>query len=368
MPGSAPPVPPRRISRPIWLNQPGRLSAMTPSVAIGTLALLLVLIAGLLWTGGDADPVADRLTPVSAAILDHVRHGQDFYSAAIDALRENGRPLRPVLLAVPLPALPVTLALMPPLVGQLLLVLLGLAVIAGWARRCWPLFEGRGPRALIIVLLVAGLYPALDRAMVSVPEVWAALLIALSLVQRRPDAMPTAIALGLAAMILSPVALLHALLMAFLAWRAGAEREATGWIAATAIAMILYAAHAHRLNAMVGPIDPAIAFPFALQSPGAWLAAIASASVVGVLPMVIALPLAVLAALGWAHWRQPVARRAGITLAAYALLGLLTGAPAFALAVAPLIFLGVVFAPDAVRELIAAARDRRRITVTRVVR
>ena len=61
MPGSAPPVPPRRISRPIWLNQPGRLSAMTPSVAIGTLALLLVLIAGLLWTGGDADPVADRL-------------------------------------------------------------------------------------------------------------------------------------------------------------------------------------------------------------------------------------------------------------------------------------------------------------------
>lgn len=368
MPGSAPPVPPRRISRPIWLNQPGRLSAMTPSVAIGTLALLLVLIAGLLWTGGDADPVADRLTPVSAAILDHVRHGQDFYSAAIDALRENGRRLRPVLLAVPLPALPVTLSLLPPMVGQLLLVLLGLAVIAGWARRCWPLFEGRGPRALIIVLLVAGLYPALDRAMVSVPEVWAALLIALSLVQRRPDAMPTAIALGLAAMILSPVALLHALLMAFLAWRAGAEREATGWIAATAIAMILYAAHAHRLNAMVGPIDPAIASPIALQSPGAWLAAIASASGVGVLPMVIALPLAVLAALGWAHWRQPVARRAGITLAAYALLGLLTGAPAFALAVAPLIFLGVVFAPDAVRELIAAARDRRRITVTRVVR
>jgi hypothetical protein len=368
MPGSAPPVPPRRISRPIWLNQPGRLSAMTPSVAIGTLALLLVLIAGLLWTGGDADPVADRLTPVSAAILDHVRHGQDFYSAAIDALRENGRPLRPVLLAVPLPALPVTLALMPPLVGQLLLVLLGLAVIAGWARRCWPLFEGRGPRALAIILLVAGLYPAFDRAMVSVPEVWAALLIALSLVQRRPDAMPTAVALGLAAMILSPVALLHALLMAFLAWRAGAEREATGWIGATAIAMILYAAHAHRLNAVVGPIDPAIASPIALQLPGAWLAAIASASGVGVLPMVIALPLAVLAALGWAHWRQPVARRAGITLAAYALLGLLTGAPAFALAVAPLIFLGVVFAPDAVRELIAAARDRRRITVTRVVR
>ena len=78
MPGSAPPVSPRRISRPLWLSQPGRLSGMTPPVAIGMLALLFVLIAGLLWTGGDADPVADRLTPVSAAILDHVRHGPDF--------------------------------------------------------------------------------------------------------------------------------------------------------------------------------------------------------------------------------------------------------------------------------------------------
>ena len=368
MPGSAPPVPPRRISRPIWLNQPGRLSAMTPSVAIGTLALLLVLIAGLLWTGGDADPVADRLTPVSAAILDHVRHGQDFYSAAIDALRENGRPLRPVLLAVPLPALPVTLSLLPPMVGQLLLVLLGLAVIAGWARRCWPLFEGRGPRALIIVLLVAGLYPALDRAMVSVPEVWAALLIALSLVQRRPQAMPTAIALGLAAMILTPVALLHALVMLILAWQARARQEAIGWIIAIALFLLVLAAHAHALNAAVTAIDPAMGDILSILSPGTLIAAIASAGAVGFLPLWLVLPLGVLAALGWVHWRQPVARRAGVTLTAYALAGMLTGGAGFLVMLSPLLFLGLVFAPDALRDLFVAARARRRITVKRVVR
>ena len=118
---------------------------MTPPIAIGVLALLLVMIVVTLWSGGDTSTLGDRLTPVSAAILDHVRHGQDFYSAAIDALRENGRPLRPVVLAVPLPALPVTLALLPPRIGQWLLVLLGLAVVAAWSRRCWPLFEGRGP-------------------------------------------------------------------------------------------------------------------------------------------------------------------------------------------------------------------------------
>ncbi|WP_322964007.1 hypothetical protein [Sphingomonas fuzhouensis] len=368
MPGSAPPAPLRRPSRPLWLNQPGRLSGMTPPVAVGVLVLLFVMMAAAVLTRTPIDPVADRLPPVSAAILDHVRHGQGFYPAAIDALRENARPLRPVLLAVPLPALPVTLALLPPIVGHALLLLIGLAVVIGWARRCWPLFERNGPRALAVVLLVAGLYLAIDPTMVAVPEVWAALLIALSLVQRRPDAMPTAVALGLVAMILSPVALLHALLMGFLAWRAGAHREATGWIIATAIAMIVYAAHTHALNAMVGPIDPVIAAPITLQAPGEWLAATASASGVGVLPAIIALPLALFAALGWAHWRQPVARRTAITLAAYALMALLTGALAFTLMVAPLLFLGVVFAPDAVRALIAAARDRRRITVRRIVR
>ncbi len=118
----------------------------------------------------------------------------------------------------------------------MVLVLLGWRSLRLWSRRCWPLFEGRGPRALAIVLLVAGLYPALDRTMVAVPEVWAALLIALSLVQRRPERHADRRRAGAGRDDPQPVALLHALLMGLpLAWRAGRRREATGWIGATAV-------------------------------------------------------------------------------------------------------------------------------------
>ncbi len=118
---------------------------------------------------------------------------------------------------------------------------------------------------------------------------------------------------------------------------------------------------------MVRPIDPAIASPIAFPVAGRMAGGHRLGQRVGVLPVVIAIPLGLLA-----RWAGRIGgnrgARAGITLAAYALFGLITGGLAFALVVAPLLFLGVVFAPDAVRELIAAARDRRRITVTRVVR
>ena len=55
-------------------------------------------------------------------------------------------------------------------------------------------------------------------------------------------------------------------------------------------------------------------------------------------------------------------------MAAYALAATLTGGAGFLTMLSPLLFLGIVFAPDALRDLVAALRDRRRITVKRVVR
>ncbi|WP_294239474.1 hypothetical protein [uncultured Sphingomonas sp.] len=369
MPGSASPAPSRRGSRPLWFNQPGGMTGLSPMLARGVLALLILLTVIGYASQGTFDPVADRLPPVATTILDHVRHGVSFYPAALDALRENERALRPAMFAVPLPALFVTLGMIPAWAWHLGLMLLGLAMLAGWLRRVAPLLDGRGPMALAAILLLAGLYPLVARPMIAVPEAWAGVLIALSLVQRRPEAGLSAVALGLVAMILTPVALPYALVMLVLAARAGARREAIGWMSAIAVALLVLAAHGHALGPLVTPIDPAMGGPIQLIAPGTLIASIASVQAVGVLPMAVVVPLAVLAALGWTHWRQPVARRAGITLAVYALLALVTGSPAMVLGVSPLLFLGVVFAPDAVRELILAARgQRRRITVTRVVR
>lgn len=364
MAGSTPPTRPR----PLWLGHPGRLTGLSPMVAGGMLGFVLLLIL-LAWaTQGPIVPLPDRLAPVSVAIMDHVRHGQPFYAAAIDALRENEQPLRPALIAVPLPALPVALAALPPSLGDGLLVLLGLGVVIAWGRRWRPALHHPIAQGLALILAVAGLYPLVAWPMSVVPESWAALLIALSLVQRRPQATPTAIALGLAAMLLTPVALLHALVMLALAWQARARQEMLGWIIAIALFLLVLAAHAHALNMAVTAIDPAMGDILAIPSPAMLIAGIASAGAVGFLPLWLVLPLGVLAALGWVHWRLPVARRAGVTLAAYALAAALTGGAGFLLMLSPLLFLGLVFAPDTLRDLFVAVRARRRITVKRVVR
>ena len=364
MAGSTPPTRPR----PLWLAQAGRLTGLSPMVAGGVLGFVLLLIL-LAWaTQAPIIPLVDRLAPVPVTIIDHVRHGQPFYAAAIDTLRENEQPLRPALIAVPLPALPVALAALPPALGDGLLVLLGLGVVIAWARRWRPLLDHPIAWGLALILAVAGLYPLVAWPMSVVPESWAALLIALSLVQRRPQAMPTAIALGLAAMILTPVALLHALVMLILAWQARARQEVIGWIIAIALFLLVLAAHAHALNAAVTAIDPAMGDILSVLSLGTLIAAIASAGAIGFLPLWLVLPLGVLAALGWVHWRLPVARRAGVTLAAYALAAILTGGAGFLVMLSPLLFLGLVFAPDALRDLFGAVRARRRITVKRVVR
>lgn len=368
MPGSTPPAPLRRSQRPLWLGQPGRMTGLSPMVARAVLALLILLIAIGYATQGAFESVGERLPPVTTTILDHVRHGQSFYPAALDALRENDRALRPALFAVPLPALFVTLAALPTLVWHGGLLLLGMAMMTGWLRRMVPVLETRTAIGLLAILLIAGFYPLPDRPMVTAPESWAAVLIALSLVQRRPEAGLSAVALGLVAMILTPMALPYALVMLVLAAQAGARREAIGWMTALAVALLVLAAHAHALNALVSAVDPAMGSPIHVIAPGTLIAAVADAQAIGFLPMSVVVPLAVLAALGWAHWRAPAARRAGMTLAVYALLTLVTGSPVLVLGLSPLFFLGVVFAPDAVRELILAARDRRRITVTRVVR
>lgn len=358
----------RRAVRPFWLAQPGRMTGLSPIVARWVLALLILLVVIGYATQGAFEPVAERLTPVTMTVLDHVRHGQSFYPAAIDALRESERALRPAIIAVPLPALFVTLALLPPLVWHGAMMLLGVVMIMGWLRRVIPVLEGRIAIGLFVILLIAGVFPLPNLPMVTAPESWAGVLIALSLVQRRPEASLSAVTLGLIAMILTPMALPYAVVMLVMAAQAGARREAIGWVTALAVALLLLAAHAQALNPLVSAVDPAMDSPFHGIAPGTLIAAVADAQSVGVLPMSLIVPLAVLAALGWAHWRTPAARRAGVTMAVYALLALVTGSPAMIMGLSPLFFPGVVFAPDAVRDLILAARDRRRITVTRVVR
>ena len=89
------------------------------------------------------------------------------------------------------------------------------------------------------------------------------------------------------------------------------------------------------------------------------------------LPLALAAPLVGAALVGWAAWRDPLATRVLATLVAYgAVLAVAGRVDTFywGLLTAPVLLVGLVFAPDALRDLWAAALDTRRITVTRMVR
>jgi hypothetical protein len=99
--------------------------------------------------------------------------------------------------------------------------------------------------------------------------------------------------------------------------------------------------------------------------------AIAASTALMVLPLLLATPLVGLAVIGWAGWRDPAGARGVAIMVAYAaLIGLAARPDTFywAMMVAPLVLLGLVFVPDAIGDLFHRALDRRRITVTRLSR
>ena len=111
------------------------------------------------------------------------------------------------------------------------------------------------------------------------------------------------------------------------------------------------------------PLDPASPGWSGLLGFGFFVNAARAATGLATLPPLLAAPLIGLALFGWTAWRDPVAARVTATLAAYAvLLALFARADTFywVFLVAPLVPLGLVFAPDALRDLWHSAFPRHR--------
>ena len=88
-------------------------------------------------------------------------------------------------------------------------------------------------------------------------------------------------------------------------------------------------------------------------------------------PLAAGAALVGLTLFGWAAWNDSLALRMIAILAAYAAaIGLFARLDTFywGLTVAPVFLLGLIFVPDALRDLTRQALDKRRITVTRVAR
>jgi hypothetical protein len=354
-----------RRPRPLLLAVPTRAAGLPRLPAPLWLAAILVATLALLVTAAPAIQ-ADTVLVRDAGLVERLRHGDDFYSVAADTLRSGGESLRPAI-AFPLPAIPVIVATLPPIVAVAMMILLAAVVAMAWQARLAALCSGAAGQVALLVLLIAGLMPAGRPELTTVPETWAGLLIALSLARRRPGRWMEAAGFGLAAALMTGAAAFYPIVMAACAWREGYGREATGWVVTMLLLVVVLAFHLHGVTGVLHPLDIA-GDPIGAAGWSAGFATVAAATAAMLLPASIGAVLVLLAAIGWAAWRDPLAIRVGATIGTVLLI-LATGVPAMGgLLVAPVALVGLVFLPDLLRDLIAAALDNRRITVRRSVR
>jgi len=333
---------------------------LSPAAAVGLLfALLLLIGAGLILPpdrgpggapgGGDAQ--------LYRQISTRVAHGQNYYQAAAIEHRASGYPLKPAN-AVRTPVVAEITAMLGEAGADMLLRLLAIAAVAATTIRLAP--QLRPPYREVAILLSATAGGAFVQSGMSVwHEIWAGLLITLALGCRTERHWFASVVLGLAAALIRELAFPFLLVMASTAWTSGARREAQAWLAASAIAIIVLIMHMAAVRAVALPSD--------VTSPG-WMAfggwrfdltLARQSSLIMALPPWAAAMTTPLALLGWCAWRNAYALRTATILVLWMAAFLILGRPDnsyWGFLFAPLLPVGLAMAPDALRDLIRAAR------------
>ncbi len=368
--------PPTTPRPPLWLAGPSRFAMLNRTQARWGLGAFVLLLAATLLALASPPPATvagdttQTDTALYGAIVSGIRGGGDYYSVTANALRRGDYPLRPFV-TFRLPALAVVEAHVPQSVMESLLYALVAGTAAAWFVRLRPAFLRTLPLTCAMLLLAGGMAAFVQRDLIGFHEIWAGLLIALSLALRRDDRWSAAVAIGLVAMLIRETAVLYVGIMAVLAFAEGNRREAFGWGASMAVLALVLAFHAHAVADVVRPTDPASPGWAGLLGFGFFVRAMVASTALTLAPLVVAAPLVGVALFGWASWVEPLALRTLTVFCGYAaLLGLFGRADTFywGLMIAPVLLVGLAFAPDGLRDLVSRARDRRRITVTRLVR
>lgn len=371
---------------PLWLASASRYAGISKTRARIVLASLIALI--VVMTPFRSFEPPQPLSPAELAaaekigrgetdlalyeaIVDAVRHGGDYYIVTADALRASpGYPLRPFVTFRP-PLLAEVQAHLPAAYVFLLLWGLVAATWYTWTSRLSVALPDPVVRGIAALLLLGGLAVSVQPALIASHEVWAALLIAWSLALRRPGRWVEAISLAVIAMLIRETAALYVVVMAAIAWIEGERREAAGWVVALGVFAVALAAHALAVSQVVRVTDPASDGWAGLSGLEFFAVTLKHATVLEVFPFVAVAPVIALALFGWTAWRDPLATRMTVMLVGYGfLIALFARHNNFywGLMAAPVFLAGLVFVPDALRDLIRAALDRRRITVTRTAR
>jgi len=370
-------LPPPGRRSPLWVATPTRFAAMSRGAARTVAVLLVVLLLLSLTALRVADPAAGAASSANGGdlamyegVIAGLRGGGDYYELTAQALRAGDYPLKPFVTFRP-PTHAVVQAALPGWAIVPLLHLLALGVACAWWIRLRAILLRPSARVALALLLAAGLAAFVQAELAAFHELWSALLVALALAIYRTDRWIEAAAIGLIAALVRETAALFPIVMAGFAWREGRRREFGGWLVALLAFALALVAHARGVAGVVDVVDPASPGWSGLLGPGFFVRALVSSTGLSALPLPLAAPVVALALFGWTAWAHPLAARAAVLFLGYAAaIAVFARADTFywALMPAPVLLAGLIFVPDALRDLSAALLDRRRVRVHRVVR
>jgi hypothetical protein len=283
-------------------------------------------------------------------VIADVKAGAPYYPAAVHDQRVGHYPLHPFIAVRP-PVLATGLAMLPSeSAGRVLLAGLAALTVAAWGWRFVEMRPGKLRLAAAVGLLAVGVVAAFSAGVYPFHEVWAGLLISLSLAHRRPGMWTASVLIGLFAALLRELSAAYLIAMMVLAWKDGCRREATAWAAALGVFFAALGAHAVMVHSLVLPTDAVSqgwlkisGWPFVLDSARWNTILLQTPRWLGALLMPFAL-------MGLAMWRGPVGERVALTVLGYTGAFVFLGRPENAywgLMIAPLLPLGLLFAPEA---------------------
>lgn len=379
------------------LGPPTPLRRLPPPIARAVLALaalLACLAAGWTfspWANNRAGQQMGRASDVDLyrAEVARMASGEGYYAAAAAELRHRGYPTRSVFnWRTPLPLWMFAQSL-DPRWGKAVLIGLGLLLAAlayalaarDDARRTPPLASlaaagetnpsfpamgvGRQSFSPTGALLVAALTGPLLLCMLGdiylMPELWAGVLIAISLCLYGLDRRGWAVACGLAALAVRELALPYCLLCLAWAWRERQRGEVYGWLLGMAAYAAGYALHVAAVSGWIRPDDTAHAHGWVrCGGLGFLLATVQINAYLLVLPQWVSGLWFAAAMIGLTGWDSAAGKRIAAATAGYAVGLSLVGQEFnqyWGALVAPLWCFGVARFPPVLRDLISAARQ-----------
>ncbi len=344
-----------------------RFAGLGRAQAIGVVLALLAVLAATVWATMAQAPAApsgpaavstadDQDLVVYRKINARVASGEGYYSAAAAELRRGNYPLKPFFV-FRLPTLPWMSAAAGPAGMPVMLWLTFTAMLVAWWRRLENAFEDWPGRFMAVLLVGAGGSVALNAHLAVVHEVWAGLLIAISIAIHREKSWIPSVAIAAAAVFVRELALPFVLLMGAFALWGRRWREFAAWTAlviAFALAIGLHAMEVGRVVSAADPLSPG------WRGFGGWptfLRTMQLTSALRVFPDTLSAAGVVLALFGWSSWRGPGGLFGTLLIAGYGLMFMLFARPDnfyWGLLLAPLFALGLAFLPRAFADLLGA--------------